>query len=252
MILMPQIFLRGTKAVALERTVAPIFDEDAFAMASRMKDAGAEAIYIVDLGIPHLGTSDNAPVIQKIREELGLTVFVGGAFRSVRSIEAYLEMDLKLAVLETVAYQQPQFVKEACGRYPDGIAVSINVRAGRVTIPGWTVAANKTAFDYAEQFGEIGVKTFFYSDVGNDGFMGSENLANLLNFCKGVHRSVVCASEIKNSGDIERLVTLGAPGLDGLVLARSLYEGRVDLKASIALVADLSMDRGNEPTLTEL
>lgn len=252
MMLIPQIYIRATKTVALERTVAPIYDEDPFVMASRIKDAGAEAIYIVDLGIPHIGTSDNAPVIQKIKDDLGLTIYAGGAFRSVRSIEAYLAMDIKMIVLETVAYQQPQLVKEVCGRFSDGIAVSINVHAGRVTIPGWTVAANKNAFDYAEQFGEIGVKTFFYSDVGNDGFMGSENLTNLLNFCKLVHRSVICASEIKGTPDIERLVTLGAPGLDGLVLTHSLYEGRVDLKASIALIADLSMDKGNEPTLTEM
>lgn len=252
MILIPQIYVRGKKTVALDRTVSPIYDEDPFVMASRIKDTGAEAIYIVDLGIPHLGTSDNAPIIQKIREDLGLNVFIGGGFRSVRAIESYLAMDLKMAVLETVAYQQPAFVKEACGRFPEGIAVHINVRAGRVTIPGWTVAANKTAFDYAEQFSEVGVKTFFYSDVGNDGFLGSESITNLLNFCKRVHKSVICASEIKSSSDIEKLVTLGAPGLDGLVLARALYEGRVDLKASIAFISDLSMDKGNEPTLTEM
>jgi len=252
MILIPQIFLRGKKAVALEKTVAPIFDEDAFLMASRMKDAGAEAIYIVDLNIPHVGASENTSVIQKIHDDLGLNIFIGGGFRSVRSIESYLSMDLKMAVLETVAYQQPALLKDALASFPDGIAVSLNVRAGRVTIPGWTVAANKTTIDYADQFGEAGVKTFFYSDVGNDGFMGSENFTNILNFCKRVHKSVICTSEIKGSPDIEKLVTLGAPGLDGLVLTRSLYEGKIDLKASIDFVADLSMDRGNEPTLTEM
>ncbi len=252
MILIPQIYIRAKKTVALERTASPIYDEDPFAMASRVKDAGAEAIYIVDLSIPHVGAGENAPVIQKIGEDLGLEVFIGGAFRSVRAIESYLAMDLKMAVLETVAYQQPAFVKEACGRFPEGIAVLINVRGGRVTIPGWTVSANKTAMDYADQFGEVGVKTFFYSDVGNDGFMGNEGLTNLLNFCKRVHKRVIFAGEIKDSSDIEKLVTLGAPGLDGIVLSRSLYEGRVDLKASIAYMTDLSMDKGNEPTLTEM
>lgn len=252
MILIPQIFIRGKKTVALERTVSPLFDEDPFAMASRIKDVGGEAVYIVDLTIPPVGVGENAPVIQKIREELGLNVFIGGAFRSTRSVEAYLGLDLKMAVLETVAYQQPALVKEACSKFPGAVAVQLNVRAGRVTIPGWTVAANKTVFDYADQFGEQGVTAFFYSDVAGDGFMGSENFTNLLTFCKRVHRSVICTSEIKGSPDIERLVTLGAPGLDGLVLSRSLYEGRVDLKAALDFVSDLSMDKGNEPTLTEM
>ncbi len=250
--IIPQIFIRGKKAVALEWTVSPVFDEDPFAMASRVKEAGGNTVYIVDLNIPHLGTSENAPVIQKIRDDLALSVFIGGAFRSVRSIESYMALDVRMAVLETVAYQQPAFAKEACERFPDGIAVNINVRGGRVMIPGWTVAANKTSLDYADQFGEVGVKTFFYSDVGNDGFMGADNFSNLLTFCKRVRKSVICASEIRGSADIERLVTLGAPGLDGLVLARSLYEGRVDLKAAIDFVTDLSMAKSNEPTLTEM
>jgi len=252
MIIIPQIFIRAKRTVALEKTVSPIFDEDPFVMASRIKDAGGEAVYIVDLAIPHVGTGENAPIVQKIRDELGLNVFIGGAFRSIRSIEAYMGLDLSMAVLETVAYQQPTFVKEACEKYPGAIAVQISVHGGRVTIPGWTVAANKNAFDYADQFGEQGVKNFFYSSVGNDGFMGNESYENLLTFCKRVHKSVFCTSEIKGSPDIERLVTLGAPGLEGLVLSRSLYEGRVDLKAAIAFVSDLSMDKGNEPTLTEM
>jgi len=251
MFLIPRFYIRGQKTVALDRTVSPLYDEDPFTMSSRIKDAGGEAVFIVDLGIPHVGMSENAQIIRRIREELQLMIYVGGTFRSSRSVEAYLGMDLKMAVLETVAYQQPALVRDVCERFPDRIAVHIDVMGGRVTIPGWTVAANKTALDYAEQFGEMGVKTFFYSDVGNDGFLGQNNLNNILTFCKRVHRSVICTSEIKGSADIEKLVKLGAPSLDGIVLTRSLYEGRIDLNAAIDFVADLTLSPSNEPTILE-
>lgn len=251
MLLIPQLYIRNKKIVALERTVWPLFDEDPFMMASRIKGAGTEAIFFVDLGIPHVGASENVPLIKKIREELGLDVFIGGGFRSVRAVEAYLAMDLKMAVLETVAYQQPALVKELCTSFPDKIAVHIDVNAGRVTIPGWTVAANKTALDYADQFANAGIRTLYYSDVGNDGFMGQDNLASLLSFCKHVKRNVFCTSEVRDSADIEKLMKLGAPGLEGLVLTRSLYEGRIDLNAAIDFVADLSVSPFNEPTILE-
>ena len=251
MLIIPQLYIRNKKSVALERTITPLYDEDPFAMAMRIKDARGEAVYIIDLGVPHVGSSENAPLISKIKDETGLTVLIGGAFRSIRSIEAYLTMGLKMVILETVAYQQPTLVSDACKHFPDGIAVSINVQAGRVTIPGWTVAANKTALDYAEQFGELGVKTFFYSDIGSDGFMGNDNFENILLFCKKVRRQVIITSDIHGSSDIEKLTTLGAPGLDGLILARALYEGRVDLNGAIGLVTDLSAASSNDPTMQE-
>ncbi len=251
MILIPQIYLRAKKVAALERTISPIYDEDPFAMARNIKEAGGEAVYIIDLGIQNIGTGENGPIIRKINDDLGLSIFLGGPFKSVRAIESYFNLGIQAVVLETVAYQQPPLVREACAHFPDKICVQIYVESGRVTIPGWTVAANKTAFDYAEQFGELGVKRFFYSDVGSEGFLGKENLQNILAFCKKVKKSVICNSEIKESADIEKLVTLGAPHLDGIILARSLYEGRIDLKAAIGLVADLSLVPGNEPTILE-
>jgi phosphoribosylformimino-5-aminoimidazole carboxamide ribotide isomerase len=251
MILIPQLYIRGKKVVALERTISPIYDEDPFIMARYIKDAGGEALYIIDLGIQNIGAGENGAVIRKISDDLGLAVFIGGAFKSVRAVESYLNMGLKAAVLETVAYQQPSLVKEACEHFPEKIGVQIHVNAGRVTIPGWTVAANKTALDYAEQFGELGVKLFFYSDVGSDGLLGKENLQNILAFCKKVKQSVICSSEIRESADIGKLVTLGAPHLDGIILARALYEGRVDFKAAVGLMADLSLAPGNEPTILE-
>lgn len=251
MILIPQLYLRGKKVVALERTISPLYDEDPFVMAGRIKDAGGEALYIIDLGMQNMGAGDNGPVIRKIRDELDFDIFIGGGFKSVRAIESYLSMGLKAAILETVAYQQPALVKEACQHFPEKIGVQIHVNAGRVNIPGWTVSANKTAFDYAEQFGDHGIKMFFYSDVGSDGYLGKDNLQNILSFCKKVKDSVICNSEIRESGDIGKLVTLGAPHLDGIILARSLYEGRVDFKAALGLMADLSLAPGNEPTLLE-
>lgn len=251
MIIIPQLYLRGKKIVALEGTISPIYDEDPFLMAQHIKAAGAEAIYIVDLGIQNIGVGENGPIIQKIREDLGLDIYIGGAFKSIRAIDSYLAMDLKAAILESMAYQQPTLVKEACEKFPDRIGVQIHVQAGRVTIPGWTVAANKTALDYATQFGDLGVKLFFYSDVAIDGLLKKENLENILVFCKKVNRSVICTSEISGSPDIEKLATLGAPTLDGLVVTRSLYEGHIDLRAAIDLIADLSFAPGNEPTLRE-
>ncbi len=251
MLLIPQIYLRNNKVVAVEGMVTPLYEEDPILMCRTLKDAGAEAVYLVDLNISPLSAGPNLPVIHKIKQEVGLQLFLGDNFRSVQSIEPYVELDPKLIVLETVAYQEPGLVKESCQRYGGKIAVKIFVHAGKITIPGWAVSPTKTALDYAEQFGNMGVKSFLYSDVSEKGFLEQKNLDNILSFCKKVYSNVICTSEISNAGDIEKLMTIGAPGLNGLVLAHSFYENRVDLRASINLVSDLSVGSSNEPTLVE-
>ncbi|MFH1874468.1 MAG: HisA/HisF-related TIM barrel protein [Pseudomonadota bacterium] len=251
MLLIPQLYLRNNKVVSVEGMNTPLYDADPIVMCRSLKDAGAEAVYLVDLNISTIGDGPNLPLIQKIKQEVGLQLFLGDNFRSVQAIDPYAKLDPKLIVLETVAYQEPDLVKQACQRYSGKIAVKIFVRAGKITIPGWAVSPTKTAIDYAQQFGNMGVKSFFYSDISEKGVLEQKNLDNILFFCKKVYSNVICTSEIRNAGDIEKLMTVGAPGLNGLVLAHAFYENRIDLKAAINLVLDLSVSSSNEPTLTE-
>ncbi len=252
MILIPQIFIKSGRAVRPERTTFPLFDEDAFAMARSMVEVGSDALFISDLNVSPVGTNENIPMMTKIKKDLKVTLFVGGAFRAPRSFDPYIDLGADLIVLDSHAYQQPRIVEEACARFKGKIAVHIDVRDGRVTIPGWTVAANKTAFDYAERFVGQGVTSFFYSHMGVDERTTDEHLKEILTFCKKVATSVYCTNEIRSLNDIERLVTLGAPRLEGVILGRGLYQGRIDLRGAIQYVADMMLDSSNEPTLHEL
>ncbi|PIU58238.1 MAG: hypothetical protein COS89_01420 [Deltaproteobacteria bacterium CG07_land_8_20_14_0_80_38_7] len=251
MILIPQLYLRGGKVKALERTSALLYNEDPLIMAQRIKEASCDSLYIIDLGIDKSGSGENVSVVKSIMEKFQFNIYVGDNFRTIQSIQAYISLGVKKIVLETVAYQEPSLVKEACSRFPENIAVKVYVNNGKVNIPGWAVSPNKTEYDYVDQFSEMGVNTFFYSDVGASGQLELQNFKNILSFCKKVRKNIICSSEINNTKDIEALVTIGAPGLDGIVLAHSLYEGRVDLKAATDLISDLSVAPGNEPTLLE-
>lgn len=252
MILIPQIYLKDGRTVALENTTIPIFDEDPYAMARAMMEAGSEALFIVDLNIAPVGQDPNFSVIKKIKNDLKYKVFIGGAFRAPQNLDQFAQIEIDMVVLDSHAYQQPQIVSEAIKRFPDRTAVHIDVRAGRVTIPGWTVAANKTDLDYAERFTEQGVSNFFYSNMNDGNRVERDNLDNLRTFCKKLQKPVYCTNEVTSLADIENLVTLGAPRLEGLILGRGWYQGRVDLRGANAYVADMILDSSNEPTLHDM
>jgi phosphoribosylformimino-5-aminoimidazole carboxamide ribotide isomerase len=252
MILIPQIYLKEGRAIEPEKTAFSLFDTDAYAMAKAMMAVGTDAVYLTDLNVATVGQSPNLQIISKIKKDLKIKVYVTGPFRAKQSFPPYIEAGVDLIVLDTHAYQQPQIVEDACELAPKSVAVNIDVRDGRVTIPGWTVAANKTTFDYAERFGNQGVTVFFYSNTKADGTTTKENLNELQDFCKKVRASVFCTNEVTSLQDVQNLVTLGAPGLVGYILGRGLYQGKIDLRGANALVADMMLDSSNEPTLQEL
>jgi phosphoribosylformimino-5-aminoimidazole carboxamide ribotide isomerase len=252
MILIPQFYLKNGKVALKPGSTSPIFSEDPVATAIAMQDAGVERLHINDLSVPHVGTSPGLPAIKEIRKQTKLIVSVDGAFRTLQTVKEYLATGLEFVALGHIAYQQPQFVKELCDECKGKIAVHIDVRGGKVTIPGYAVATNKSALDYAEQFLEKGVRYILYSDTRTDGTLANENFTSTLNFCKKVNARIVCTSEVMNNEDIERIFTLGAPRLEGLILAKSLFEDRIELRSAIVMSNDLVIASGNEATLAEI
>lgn len=254
MILIPQFYLRGGKVVLPEGTTSPTFSDNPMKTALALKDAGAEAIHVVDLGIVPVGTSPHLAVIKQIHDTLGLAIYVGGGFKTTRAIEPYVDAGVELVALGSIAYQQPAFLEEAAKKFPARIATHIDVKAGRVTIPGYTVVANKTAFDYAERFVGQGVRYIFYAETGANDLMAEEHFAKLESFARKVTVRVLCTSGVASLADVERIakISIGAPRLDGLVLGRPLFEGRIDLRGAVAMVSDVMMSAGDESTLTEM
>jgi len=252
MILIPQCYFKNGKVALRTGTTSPIFKEDPLETAKAIHDAGAERLHISDLSVPHVGASPTIPVIKQIRKQTDLIISVDGTFRTAQTVGDYLEAGLEFIALGPIAYQQPQFLEKLSKQFPGKIATHIDVKGGKVTIPGYAVATNKSAYDYAEQFLSQGVHYILYSDVKADGIMGNENFRNVLDFCKKVSARIVCTSEISNLEDIEKLFTLGAPRLEGLILAKSLYEDRIDLRSAIVMVNDLIIASGNEATLPDL
>jgi len=252
MILIPQIYLRGGKVARSEQTTSPLFVDDPFETANALKGAGAEGLLCMDLSLTPVGTSPNLMPIKKIHDEVELGIYVGGGFKTPQEIEGYVKAGVELVIIGSIAYQKPDFLESICKSFPGKIAVHIDVKAGRVTIPGYAVASNKTPFDYAEEFVAKGVRYILYSEISAEGKMDDTCFNNIEKFCNEVTARVICTSNVNSLNDIERLVTMNAQRLEALVLAKSLYEGRIDLMGANAMIADLSLAGDSDSTLTEM
>lgn len=237
--LIPLIYLKGGKAVQPVGAHPTWFREDAPELARYFASQGAEILLLNDLNIPPTGKSENFEAIRSVHESAGLQLWILGNFRSLPTIEAYAHLGADKIILGGSAYQDPNLLKQATQKFPQTIAVQIEVKNKKVVIPGMVAPSHKSAADYAARFEAEGVSLLCYLEPGNNG---------LRDFCAKTKVPVVSLQEAQKMEDLEKMFECERSGLMGVVLAKALYENRIDLKSSRGFLEELEARIAQEET----
>ncbi|OGQ06393.1 MAG: hypothetical protein A2W61_05055 [Deltaproteobacteria bacterium RIFCSPLOWO2_01_44_7] len=238
--IIPLIYLKGGKAVYPADSRPAWFQENLSQLCSYFVSQGASTLYVNDLNVPLVGKSENFLMLEAAAKQSGLELWVTGNFRSLAAIELYFEIGMKKVVLGGIAYQDPNLLKQATQRFPQKIAVLIEVKNKHVVIPGLVAPTKKTALDYAERFEEQGVSVLCYSD---------SDLNDTQNFCVKTKVPVVALCDIQNMQDLTKLFECESAGLAGVVIGKPFYENRLDVRSCVSFLNDLAAMSNQEITL---
>lgn len=229
---LPAIDIRGGRCVRLvqgdyERET--VFDDDPTAPARRWIDQGAEMLHVIDLDGAREGRAANAEVVEQIAE-LGKPVQVGGGIRKLDTVQRYIDAGVERIIVGTAAVTDRDFLRDAVNLCGDALTVSVDARAGRVALNGWTEESELPAVALIPQLEDLGVRRFIYTDIASDGMLGGHDESEFGRVA-GVARSpVIAAGGIAHPMQIRRLAATGAAGV---VLGRALYDGRLRLSDAI-------------------
>lgn len=251
MLIIPVMYLRGGSVLKPAGTSGPPVKSDPMELAQSWFKASAELFHIIDLDTPPSGPSPNIEILKKIKSDIRLEFEVEGNIRAVDTAEKYLTAGATRIIIGATAYQKPVFLKEMCAKFPKKIAVTIDVRRGKVLIKGWSVAVNKTDLDYVKQFKDSGVDTIFYSNSEEEGALKVTDFGKIRDFLRKSLVKTYHTTDVTSTSDIENLMALVSYGLQGTLLSKCLYEGRIDLESSITLVKERSPNGIDESTYTE-
>lgn len=228
MLIIPAIDLRGGRVVRLlqgdpARTLA--YGDDPRQWASHWTRLGATWLHVVDLD----GAFEGRPVhLELVREicALGIPVQVGGGFRTVEGMEAGLRAGAARVVVGTAALA----LGRAMAPFGQRVAVSLDVRGGRVAVAGWQQQTDAVAADVAAELRSLGIGRFIYTDIARDGMLGGPDLEGLGAFVRSAGVPVIAAGGVAGATDLE---AIAATGVEGVIVGRALYEGRIDLRAAL-------------------
>ena len=238
MILFPAIDLKDGQCVRLKRGAmdeATVFNDSPADQARVFADAGFDWLHCVDLNGAFEGRSVNAEAIRAIRGAIDLPIQLGGGLRDMTGIESWLGAGITRVILGTAALRNPALVKEAAKTHPDRIAVGIDARDGKVAVEGWAETSMLEASDLARRFEDAGVAAIIFTDIARDGMLQGVNVEATAALSRAVRIPVIASGGVASNADIEALVAAKAPNIQGLVIGRALYDGRIDVARALKL-----------------
>jgi len=230
LILYPAIDLKDGQCVRVIRgdlDQATVFNSDPAAQAREWSDAGFHWIHVVDLNGAVEGKAANAEAVEAILGAVSVPVQLGGGIRSLADIERWIEAGVSRVILGTVAVREPQVVREAARLWPEQIAVSVDVRGGKVAVQGWTEDSDLDAITVAKRFEDAGVGALIVTDIDRDGTTMGFNVDAFGAIADAVAIPVIAAGGLASVQDIFKLRARSGAPIAGAVLGRALYNGDI-------------------------
>lgn len=237
-IVYPAIDLKDGRCVRLlrgEMSAATVFNDDPAAQARDFAAAGARWLHVVDLDGAFAGAARNGAAVEAILAATPARVQLGGGIRTRAAIEAWLARGVARVVLGTVALTDPTLVKDACRAFPGRIVLGIDARGGRVAVEGWARTSEIEALDLARAFEDASAAAIVHTDIERDGAMGGANVAASAALARQLKTPVIVSGGISTLADLAAVRAAAADGVAGAIVGRALYDGRIDLRAALAL-----------------
>jgi phosphoribosylformimino-5-aminoimidazole carboxamide ribotide isomerase len=237
-ILFPAIDLKDGRCVRLKRGAmesATVFNDDPAAQALTFERAGFSWLHCVDLDGAFSGKPANADAIKAIRAATKLPIQLGGGIRNMAAIEGWLAAGISRVILGTIALKNPALVKDAARAFPGRIVVGADAVGGKIATEGWAEVSDLTPADLGRRFEDVGVAAILFTDVDGDGLLGGVNVEATAALARAVRIPVIASGGVGSIADIEALMAANEANIEGVVIGRALYDGKIEPGQALAL-----------------
>lgn len=237
MIIFPAIDLKDGACVRLkkgEMEDATVFNTDPAAQAQSFAAQGFKWLHCVDLNGAFAGHSANSEAIKAIRAAIDLPIQLGGGIREMAAVEAWFAAGITRVILGTAALTKPDLVKDAARKFPGRIVVGADAKGGKVATQGWAEVSELTPIELGKRFEDAGVAAILFTDIDGDGLLKGVNVKATAALARALSIPVIASGGVGSIADIDALLATREPNIEGVVVGRALYDGRIDPAEALA------------------
>ena len=197
--------------------------------ANKYKDYGFKNLHIVDLDGALTGETTNLDVIQEIVRKFDLKIEVGGGVRNIDSIEKYVDLGVEKVILGSAAIKNKNFLKEACEKFSNKIALGLDAKDGYLSISGWKENSNQLTLDYLKEVNDYGVSRLIYTDINRDGMKQSPNFEETSKVADVSNCPVIISGGVSSIEDVKKAKRLNK-NIEGIIVGKAIYDGDIKLE----------------------
>ena len=197
--------------------------------AGEYKDHGFKNLHIVDLDGALTGETINLNIIQEIVTKFDLKIEIGGGIRNLESIKRYSDSGVEKVILGSAAIKDKNFLKEACQKFPDKIALGLDAKDGYLSVSGWKENSNQLTLDYLKEVNDYGVSRLIFTDINRDGMKQSPNFEETLKVADASDCPVIISGGVSSIADIKKAKELNNKNIEGIIVGKAIYDGDIKL-----------------------
>ena len=198
--------------------------------AGKYKDHGFKNLHIVDLDGALTGETINLNIIQQIITEFDLKIEIGGGIRNYESIKRYVEAGVEKVILGSAAIKDKNFLKQACEKFPNKIALGLDAKDGYLSVSGWKENSNQLTLDYLKEVNDYGTSRLIYTDINRDGMKQSPNFEETVKVASTSKCPVVISGGVSSIDDIKKARELSNKNIEGIIVGKAIYDGDIKLE----------------------
>ena len=197
--------------------------------ANKYKDHGFKNLHIVDLDGALTGETVNLDIIKEIVSKFDLKIEIGGGVRTFESIQKYTDSGVEKVILGSAAIKNKIFLKEACEKFPNKIALGLDAKDGYLSVSGWKENSNQMTLDFLKEVNDYGVSRLIYTDINRDGTKESPNFEETAKVADTSNCPVIISGGVSSINDIKKAKELNNKNIEGIIVGKAIYDGDIQL-----------------------
>jgi len=204
-----------------------IYGNNPVETAKKWEKAGADMLHVVDLDATLRTGRNNTEIVSRIIEAVGIPVQVAGGIRSVPDVKEMFRKNAARVVLGTMAYKNPDSVRQLAKKNQNKIVVSLDQNNGMVMVDGWRETTGSGVIDSIIYFMNFGIKEFLLTSVDRDGMLNGPDIPTLSSAVSFTSANIIASGGISS---IEDAIKVRSIGCSAVILGKALYEGKLSVE----------------------
>jgi len=232
MIIFPAIDIKDGKCVRLIKgdfNQITAYEKSPFDQANVYSENGFKNIHIVDLDGALQGKSSNSNIVKKMLKNLKLKIQIGGGIRTIDEVDSWVKSGVDKVIIGTAAVENKNFLKTACEKFKNKIAISLDVKDGLIFLSGWKKQTNIRASDFLKEVENFGISRIIYTDINKDGTKEGPNIKDTIELSNKVKIPFVISGGISSIEDIKKIKSLKNQNIEGVIVGKSIYDGDIKI-----------------------